>query len=467
MNLVKRLFGWQGMLKESEIEGPIPSNRQIYRKTLAMAWPSALEMVLIALIGAVDTAMVGTLNKEAISAVGICTQPRYMILAPIFALNIGVTVLVARRRGEKKQAEANSYLNSSLAVCALAAVILSVLGIIFAEPFLRLAGAGDDYIDLAVLYFRITEFGNIFYSISLTISAGQRGIGNTRISMITNLAANIINLIFNALLINGLYGFPKLGVQGAAIATAIGNIVACLIAIISVLGKKGYLHLHLAGIIKPSRSDLNDIWQISRHSLVEQVFMRIGFFVYSKAVASLGTVSYSAHQVCMNIMNITFSFGDGLQVANTSLVGQSMGQRRIDMAQIYTGVAKRIGMVIAIVIAIVIAVFSTQITELFTNDAEVIAASTIPLMILSVTVLFQIPQVIVIGALRGAGDVKFVAALMLISVTIIRPGLAYLLAYPCGLGLLGAWIGLLVDQITRNLVSNSRLKKGSWKRIAV
>ena len=89
------------------------------------------------------------------------------------------------------------------------------------------------------------------------------------------------------------------------------------------------------------------------------------------------------------------------------------------------------------------------------------------MMILSVTVLFQIPQVIVVGSLRGAGDVKFVAAMMLISVTLVRPILAWVLCYPIGLGLIGAWMALFLDQITRFSLSFWRYHQGNWTKIVV
>ncbi|NCB33199.1 MAG: MATE family efflux transporter, partial [Erysipelotrichia bacterium] len=243
MTRLLNLFRWQGMISEKELKGPIPTNKEIYQKTIKIAWPSALESVLIALISAVDTAMVGVLGKEAISAVGIVTQPKFIVLAPVLALNIGVTVLVARRKGEKNQAAANDYMKNATAVSFAISVILSLTAFIFAEQFLLLAGANLDYLADGVIYFRIILIGNVFYSTGLTITAAQRGIGNTKISMITNLAANGVNLVLNALLINGLFFFPKLGVAGAAIATSIGNFISFVIAVNSVSKKDRYLFM--------------------------------------------------------------------------------------------------------------------------------------------------------------------------------------------------------------------------------
>lgn len=467
MSFLDVLFPVHKMLKKEDIIGDIPASREVVKKTFDIAWPSALESVFIALIGAVDMMMVGNLGKEAISAVGIVTQPKFIVLAPILALNISVNVLVARRKGQKDKESANLYLRQALLISTLVAFVLSLTAGIFSKELLLFAGANDDYLHLAIPYFRYILIGNFFYSVGLTMTAAQRGAGNTKISMKTNLAANVVNLFFNAMLINGLFFFPRLEVTGAAIATMIGNIVSFCMALYSVTRKGGFLELSLKDKWSVDLPAMNDIFIISKSSLIEQIFLRIGFFTYSKAVASLGTVDFSAHQVCMNIMHISFAIGDGLQIACTSLVGQSLGAKRPDMAMIYGKVSQRIGIMMAIMTGLVITGLRSELLSFFTSDADVILAGSIPMMIISVTVLFQIPQVIVVGSLRGAGDVKFVAMMMLISVTLVRPILAYVLCYPVGLGLIGAWLALLLDQITRFTLSFVRYHQGHWTKIHI
>ncbi len=467
MNTLLNFFRWQNMIKPAQILGDIPDNGTIYRRTFHIAWPSAVESVLIALIGAVDLMMVGGLGSEAIAAVGITNQPKFLVLATILALNTGVTVLVSRRKGAGLQKEANIYLRQAFMLSVVLSLLLSLGGAVFAPQILSFAGATPDYLDLAVTYFRIIMFGNFFYCVGLTITAAQRGIGNTRISMVTNIAANLVNLVMNAMLINGLFFFPRLEVAGAAIATAMGNIVSFFIAIYSVSHKDGFLQLKLNQNWLPDRRAIRDLFNISWSALVEQIFLRIGFLMYAKAVAGLGTVAFAAHQIVMNIMSISFSVGDGLSIANTSLVGQSLGAERSDMAIIYGKVAQRIGLVLAVIVSASITLFRAQLMGLFSSEAAVIAAGEIPLIFLSVTVLFQIVQVIIIGSLRGAGDVKFVALLMLISVTIVRPVLTWILCYPLNLGLPGAWMSVLLDQFTRYLVSYLRFRKAAWTRIKV
>ncbi len=467
MKSLLNLFRWQSMIKSDKIIGEIPSNKAIYMRTFNIAWPSAVESVLIALIVAVDMMMVGNLGAEAISAVGITTQPKFFILATIIALNTGIVVLVSRRKGQNDENSANNYLRQAVVLSIMFSFVLSLTGAIFAKPFLLFSGANNDYIDLAVSYFRIIMFGNFFYSVALTFTAAQRGAGNTRVSMTTNIAANLFNLVFNALLINGLFFFPKMGVNGAAVATVIGNLVAFMIALYSITRKGKFLYLDMKKFKGFDMQTLNDIKRISFSSLIEQFFIRFGFLMYSKSVAGLGTVDFAAHLVCMQMMSISFSFGDGLSIANTSLVGQNLGAKRPDMALIHAKISQRLGFSIAVFLSLFITFFRVELVSLFTNDVAVIAATSLPMILISVTVLFQIPQVIVVGSLRGAGDVKFVAMLMLISVSIIRPGLAWLLCYPFELGLVGAWIALLLDQITRNGLSAIRFRQAKWLHIKV
>ncbi len=459
-------FRWESMIDSKYILGEIPSNKKLYKRIFNIAWPSAMESVALALIGAIDMMMVGNLGANAIAAVGINNQPKLLILAPIMALNIAVTVLISRRRGENNSESASNYLKTAICISLSASIVLSLLAIVFANEILSFAGANSDYIKDAVAYFRIIMIGNMFYSCALTISAAQRGVGQTKVSLKINLSANLVNLVFNAILINGLFGFPRLEVVGAAIATSIGNFVALVIAVSSIYSKTGFFEINhskkwfdMAGA--------RDLFSIASSSILEQLFLRLGFLMYSKGVAGLGTIEFAAHQVVMNVMVITFSMGDGLSIATSSLVGQSLGAKRSDLAIINGKISQRIGFAVAIAASILTVIFKNPILGFFTNDSLVIETAFIPITILSVCMLFQIPQVITVGSLRGAGDVKFVASLMLVSVAIIRPGLTYILCYPLHLGLPGAWFSVLLDQLTRNVISHLRFKQAKWIKIEV
>ena len=200
MNIINRFFGVENLIPKKYHSQSLPSTEEVYKKTLKIAWPSAMEAILISLIGAVDMMMVGGLGTNAIAAVGITTQPKFLIMAFVLALNTGTTVIVSRRKGENNQEGARRSLRNALVLSVVISLISTIIGLVFSREILTFSGANSDYINEVMSYFNIVLVGNFFYLISLTITAAQRGVGNTKISLVTNLSANIVNIIFNYLL---------------------------------------------------------------------------------------------------------------------------------------------------------------------------------------------------------------------------------------------------------------------------
>ena len=194
-------------------------------KTLNMAWPAMLESFFAAFAGLVDSLMVSSLGYHAVAAVGLTTQPKFLGLALFIAANVAISALVARRNGEGKKREANQIFATFLIFIVAASIILSILLVVFADPIIRLCGSEELTHDSAVLYFRIIMGGMIFNVIQMGVNSAQRGAGNTRITMRTNLVSNTVNIIFNYLLIQGHFGFPALGIRGAALATVLGTVL--------------------------------------------------------------------------------------------------------------------------------------------------------------------------------------------------------------------------------------------------
>jgi len=455
------------MLKEDQIIGEIPSSSQAYKNFFKIAWPSALEAFLVGAIGSVDTIMVGKLGEGAITAVGITNQPKLILLAMITSLNVGVTAITARRKGQQDQRGANRTLRAGIVICAILSVLMSIIGFIFAKPILILAGAEDSYIKDAITYFRILMFSIPFQALNLTINAGHRGCGKTKISMTTNIISNLVNIFFDYLLINGVAFFPRMEVAGAAIATAMGAFVAFLISLFTLFRKDGYLTFFYKAGFSLKYDILKPIINISSSAFVEQVFMRIGFLAYAAIVARLGESIYATHIICMNILTLSFCFGDGLSVAASSLVGQNLGAKRPDLSIVYGKTGQRIAFMISTIIFFVFIFGRSMLVSLFTDSADIIALGANIMILAAMGTHMQTSQVVSSGCLRGAGDTTYVAIVSLISVAIVRPLVTYLLCYPLGLGLYGAWISLLIDQCFRLVASYKRFSSGKWSSIVI
>lgn len=462
------LFNAQRILRDTPVCGELPDNGALLRRAFRVAWPSTLESFLVALVSVVDTIMVSSLGASAIAAIGLTNQPKFICLALFLSMNVAVSAIVARRKGEGDREGANRVLRQAIILTVLFAAVVTAAALLLAEPALRLAGTNEDTHALAVGYFRIIVGCQIFNVLNMVINAAQRGTGNTKIAMRTNITSNLVNIVCNYLLIGGHFGFPALGVNGAAIATVIGTVVACGMALRSVTHPDSFLYLFYGSEKRGfDAGTLRSIANIGSSTLAEQLFLRFGFLMYTMVVARLGTIAFAAHQIGMNIITISFAFGDGLSVASVSLAGQSLGEQRPDLAKIYGGFCQRLGFLCSATLAVFYSTFGREVFRLFSSDPEILDYGSVIMRFLAVIVFLQVAQVIYSGCLRGGGDTKFVALVSLISVACIRPFSGWLFVYPLNLGLVGAWMGLLLDQFIRLMLTRWRFRSDKWLGIRI
>jgi len=460
---IRQIFSTEHMVKEEMRRGEITPTKEAYKQSLRIASPAVAEMVSIALMSMLDMIMVGQLGVAAVAAIGLTGQPRMIFFSVFFALNIAVTAIVSRNKGAGDDAAAKSCLRQSIMLVVIGGSILTVLAVILARPMMLLAGAQYDTIDMATAYFRITGYGLIFAIMSGVICAAQRAAGNTKITMQVNVVANIVKVIFNFLLIAGRFGFPALGVNGAAISLVIANVISCALAMASLLKKDGYLRLTIKESWRPDIPMLKTIGRVTAGGMLEQLFMRVGFFAYAMVIAGLGTLETAAHFIAMQFMNLSFTFADGIGVATTALVGQNLGKKRPDLSIMFGKIGTRLAWCVALVLSTTVLLTRWHFPLLFADGNMEVVAITAGIMLVIVFILpLQTAQIVMAGSLRGAGDTKYVAFTMLITVALIRPIMGFVLTYPVGMGLIGAWIAIIFDQGVRLTLLLTRFTRGRW-----
>lgn len=444
-------------------------HKETLKITIDMAWPAIVESFFVAFAGLIDSLMVSSLGSYAVAAVGLTTQPKLLGLALFFALNVAISALVARRRGEKKQASANEILLTAIFFIVIAAIISSIAFVFFASAIIGLCGSTADTHNDAVVYFRIIMGGMIFNCIQMGINAAQRGAGNTKITMRTNVTSNTINILLNYLLINGRFGFPALGIRGAALATISGTVVACIMSVASIFKKESFLSIPyiLEQHIRPTLSAFLNLIKVAYSVFFEQVLMRIGFMLTAIMAADQGTDAMAAHQVGMNIMALSFAFGDGLQATAVALIGRSLGSGDPDLAKEYGRTCRLIGAVIAVCLVAIYYFGASGLYHLFFTEDHIVAIGVQIMHVIIFVVIFQICQVIYMGCLRGAGDTLYTAVASMISVTFIRTIISYFCGYVLGWGIIGIWMGVLGDQVSRFIFATVRFRQGKWVKIKI
>lgn len=444
-------------------------NRRTIRTAMNMAVPAMIESFFVAFAGLIDSLMVSALGSNAVAAVGLTAQPKFMGLSVFLAINVAISALVARRFGENKRREANALLSTALVLICGLSVLLGIVFVVLAPQIMNLCGSTPETHDSAVLYYRIVMGGMIFNCIQMGINSAQRGAGNTKITMRTNITSNTLNIIFNYLLINGHCGFPALGIMGAALATVLGTVVSCIMSVISIM--KSDFFVSIPYIIKekimPSMRALKNLVKVGYSVFFEQILMRIGFMMTAIMAANQGNAAMAAHQVGMNIMALSFSFGDGLQAAAVALIGRSLGEKKPEKAKEFGRTCQMIGGIISVALAVIYFFGARLLMGLFFEEAEIVGIGVGIMRLIIIIVLFQIRQVIYMGCLRGAGDTLYTAIASTISVTLIRTGVSYLCGYALGWGIAGIWMGVLGDQISRYVFAAIRFKKGKWVQIKI
>lgn len=444
-------------------------NKKYYKNALEVAWPSVLESFFVVLAGIIDTYMVSSLGKEAVAAVGLTNQPKFIAFSFFMSINVAVSALVARRKGEDDKKGANTVLVTALTMAAILFVIVMSVFVSYSRTILIWAGSKSDTIDMANTYLRIILGFSFFNIFSMIINAAQRGSGNTQIAFISNLISSIVNIFFNYLLIGGNLGFPALGVKGAAIATIIGTVMAFILSLRSLYKEASFVSLPFIKNkkIKPKAKEFKVITSLGSNMLAENMAMRTGFMATAWVAAQLGTDEFAAYNVGMQILSIGFAFADGMQIAAVSLSGQSLGSGNKEEAKLYGHVCQRIGMAISFVLSIIQFTLGKDMFKIFFKEAHIIEYGVWITKMIALIVILQISQIIYGGCLRAGGDVKYTLMAGIVSVSIIRTAATFIFVYLFHWKLFGIWAAVMLDQFCRLLFMSIRFKQGKWVNIKI
>ncbi|TCU74044.1 putative MATE family efflux protein [Tissierella praeacuta] len=438
-----------------------------------IAGPVFIELLMGTLFGMVDMMMLGRSGDDAttaasIAAVGVTNQLVFIGLSLVQSLNTGGTTMVARYIGAKREDRIESVVKHVMLLTQVLLVIpILFVGLGITDNAMTFLGAGQDTLSIGRGYFRVITLGFVFQAFNFSIFAALRGAGDTKTPMKINTKVNLLNVVGNAILIYGLFGFPKLGVLGAGISTSLSHIVASIMLVKVILNEKNIVHINLKHRFKFDNDIIYNLVKIGLPASLEQIAMRVGLLAFTKIVAWLGTVAYATHQICINILNLSFTPGQAFGIAASTLTGRSLGEQEPEKAESYIKICGRIGAVIAATMGILFFFFGTFIAGLYTNNQEVVIEAGKVLKLMAIIQPFQCSQLIIAGGLRGAGDTVWTLVSTFIGILVIRVALAYIFVLNMGMGLMGAWLAVLIDQSIRWALILIRLRTNKWKYITI
>ena len=427
--------------------------------------PALFELVMTQLFGMVDTIMLGhsAASTVAIAAVGLTNSPFNLFNGILSAFNIGTTAAVAWAVGAGNHRDAASIARTSMTLNGVIGLAVSALLYAFARPIITFMGGEADTFDYAVEYLRIIAVGFLPLAMTYAITSSLRGIGRTKLPMFYNLIANFCNVIGNYALIYGKIGFPALGVAGAGISTTLSRCLAFARAMgVMRFGGHDLRQWRRGGRLLEARW-IRRMGGVGGTAALEQLIMQIGFFIFAKTVAGLGTQLFAAHQIALSVNGLTWMPPQAFGVACTTLVGQNLGAGDKDRAESYMRFIHRCSLAFSFAFAAAFLIFIRQIALIYTNDPDVVRLSANALRLIALGMPGIYTQLPIAAGLRGAGDSKFPLIASAIGIWVFRVFVCRLFVNVWGWGLNGAWFSIVLDQYTRASVIYARFRTGRWK----
>jgi putative MATE family efflux protein len=439
---------------------------------LKLAWPVVLQNLLMTMMLYVDTIMLGRYSQTSLAAMGV-TRPLVMSIRIIFmAVAIGTLATVARAFGECNAEKTRQQAATSIWTGIVFGVIVSVCGV-FAAPYLI-----SIYVDKAIqpelwyqamIYLKtiLSVFG--FTYIFLVGSSILRACGDTKSPLLIAIYANLFNIFGNYCLIYGNLGFPEMGIEGAALSTALADVIeGVLFLTIIFLRKDSIVKLKIRHMFQVKVEHFKTLFKVSIPAAVEPALIQIGMLSIYTMVASLGEIAIASHQIVLSIESLSFMPGMGFSVACSALVGQNLGARRIDLAESAYRESLKIAIFIMSVLGLMFILFPGYLVSIFIDSAQspqVAKLAAVCLMIGAIEEPLIAWAMIHQGVLRGSGDTKSSALVAFVGVWLVRFPIAYLFIKVFGWGLIGLWITMPIDWFARCIVFRMLYLKGRWKRV--
>lgn len=433
------------------------------RAILLLAIPMILEMVLESLFAVVDVFWVGRLGANAVATVGLTESLLSLVFAIGLGLSLSTTAMVARRIGEKDPAAAAIAGVQAIIIGLTVSVLIGVPCLFYAPELLRLMGASPEIISIGSGYARIALGGSGVIMMLFLNNAIFRGAGDAAIAMRLLWVSNIINLVLDPCLIFGWGPFPKLGVTGAALATFTGRSIGVLYQFYRLLRGTERIRI-LRNQIRVNFQVLLRLLRVSLTGILQFAIAHTSWIGLVRIVSVFGSAALAGYTIAIRILIFVILPSWGLSNAAATLVGQNLGAKQPERAQISVWRTGFYNMLFLGIIGVIFLLFATPAVRLFTNDPAVVPLAATCLRILSYGNIGYAYGMVMLQAFNGAGDTVTPTIVHFFGFWMLEIPLAYFLAIPAHLGANGVYISIVVAEAAIAAAGILLFRRGRWKR---
>jgi putative MATE family efflux protein len=432
------------------------------RAILLLAIPMVLEMVLESLFAVVDVFWVGRLGADAVATVGLTESLLSLVFAVGLGLSLSTTAMVARRIGEKDPEGAAVAGAQAIFLGFGVSVLVGVPCLIYAPELLRLMGASPAIVATGGGYARIALGGSGVLLFLFLNNAIFRGAGDAAIAMRLLWVSNIINLILDPCFIFGLGPFPKLGVTGAAVATFTGRSIGVLYQF--------YRLMRGSERIRILRSQLRVNWEVlfrlvrvSLTGILQFAIAHTSWIGLVRIISVFGSAVLAGYTIAIRILIFVLMPSWGLSNAAATLVGQNLGAKQPERAQISVWRTAFYNMVFLGVVGVFFWIYATPVVRLFSQDPAVVPLAATCLRILSCGNIGYAYGMVMLQAFNGAGDTMTPTVVNFFGFWLLEIPLAYYLALRAGWQANGAYVSIVVAECAIAAAGVVLFRRGKWK----
>lgn len=396
-----------------------------------MALPSMFSMFISSMYNVVDSIFVSRLGEYALSAVTLIFPIMMITLAIVIGFAIGVSSLIARRLGEQRQDAADSAATHGIYIALVSGILFLFIGLFLIEPFVNLYAAEDSPMrSSAIIYGKIVTAGSLGIALQIQFEKILQATGDMIHPMLFQLVGALTNVFLDPILIFGLFGFPKFGIAGAAIATVIGQLAACFYSIYVFMRKETLVKIHLFNF-KLSPETLKDIFEVGVPSMIMQSITAVLLSILNSVLIAFSQAAVSVIGVYFKLQSFVFMPVFGLNQGLLPILGYNYGAK--NKTRLFQTL--KYGLITAICImgtgTLIFSLFPEMLLSFFKPSPEMIKIGDPALRIISLSFVFAAINIVLSILYQAIGIGKYSLYISLIRQLIVILPLAYI-AYKLG-----------------------------------
>lgn len=428
-----------------------------------LAWPIFIETALFMLLGFVDVFVLSRYDDLAASSVNTANQAVSIITIVFTVISGASAVLISQYLGAKKSENASRIAALSIVFNFATGLFASIIILVFSKNILSFIGARGRVLEFSSLYLSIVGGFLFLQSVLSSMTVIIRNHGLTKISMYVTVGMNLINTTLDIIFVLGLFGLPRMGVVGVAIATTFSRLLGT--AVLAWFLFKKVESLKIFKLLKPFPfSDVQDMIKIGVPSALETFLYNLSQLVITSIVLNFLTQAELITKTYVNNITMFFYvFSISIGQASQIITGHLVGAKKTDVAYSKAMKSYRCALAITLVLALTGVLFRFQLVSIFTDDSLVITLGANILIINLLLEFGRTTNLVLIASLRGAGDVFYPTGCAIFSMWAISVLGSYILAVVFNMGIYGLWIALAADECFRGVMMIIRWKSGKWK----